>query len=101
MTLPLEDIVVVDLTRLLPGPFATQLFADLGAEVIKVEDPLMGDYMRFVPPTVGETSYPFLMVNRNKKSCVAKGPGRRRVRSTTTMSSRGSVIRGLEDADAG
>ncbi|MEK6911412.1 MAG: CoA transferase, partial [Candidatus Thermoplasmatota archaeon] len=68
MTLPLEDIVVVDLTRLLPGPFATQLFADLGAEVIKVEDPLMGDYMRFVPPTVGETSYPFLMVNRNKKS---------------------------------
>ncbi|HLA47122.1 MAG TPA: CaiB/BaiF CoA-transferase family protein [Thermoplasmata archaeon] len=68
MTLPLEGLVVVDLTRLLPGPFATQLFADLGAEVIKVEDPLMGDYMRFVPPTVGETSYPFLMVNRNKKS---------------------------------
>src|SRR3972149_4137438 len=68
MTLPLEGIVVVDLTRLLPGPFATQLFANLGAEVIKVEEPLTGDYMRFVPPTMGETSYPFLMVNRNKKS---------------------------------
>jgi len=68
MTLPLEGIVVVDLTRLLPGPFATQLFANLGAEVIKVEEPLIGDYMRFVPPTMGETSYPFLMVNRNKKS---------------------------------
>src|SRR3972149_3028290 len=68
MTLPLEGIVVVDLNRLLPRPFATQLFANLGAEVIKVEEPLIGDYMRFVPPTMGETSYPFLMVNRNKKS---------------------------------
>ena len=65
---PLDGIVVIDLTRLLPGPFCTQLLADLGAEVIKVEDPEVGDYMRLVPPTIGDTSYPFVMVNRNKKS---------------------------------
>lgn len=64
----LDGVVVLDFTRLLPGPFCTQLLADLGAEVIKVEDPRLGDYMRFVPPTTGETSYAFVMVNRNKKS---------------------------------
>ena len=68
MGLPLDGIRVVDLSRLLPGPFATQLFANLGAEVIKVEDPEAGDYMRFVPPALDDTSYPFVMVNRNKKS---------------------------------
>ena len=68
MVLPLEGIQVVDLSRLLPGPFATQLLADLGAEVIKVEDPSIGDYMRLVPPNVGDTSYPYVMVNRNKRS---------------------------------
>src|SRR2546425_9079825 len=68
MALPLAGVRVVDLTRLLPGPFCTQLLANLGAEVIKVEDPEVGDYMRFVPPSLGDTSYAFAMVNRNKKS---------------------------------
>ncbi len=68
MVLPLEGVRVVDLTRLLPGPFATQLLANLGAEVIKVEDPEVGDYMRLVPPALGDTSYAFVMVNRGKKS---------------------------------
>jgi len=68
VVLPLEGIRVVDLTRLLPGPFATQLLANLGAEVIKVEEPAVGDYMRFVPPRLDDTSYPFVMVNRGKKS---------------------------------
>ena len=68
MVSPLDGITVLDLTRLLPGPFATQLLADLGAEVIKIEDPALGDYMRAVPPAIDNTSYPFLMVNRNKKS---------------------------------
>jgi len=68
MALPLEGVRVVDLTRLLPGPFCTQLLVNLGAEVIKVEDPEVGDYMRFVPPSLGDTSYAFAMVNRNKKS---------------------------------
>ncbi|OGS50861.1 MAG: hypothetical protein A3K65_06305 [Euryarchaeota archaeon RBG_16_68_12] len=66
--MPLEGVRVVDLTRLLPGPFATQLLANLGAEVIKVEDPRVGDYMRLVPPAMGDTSYAYVMVNRGKKS---------------------------------
>ena len=68
MPRPLEGVVVLDLSRLLPGPFCTQLLANLGADVIKVEDPGIGDYMRAVPPAVGDTSYPFLMVNRGKRS---------------------------------
>lgn len=68
MPRPLEGVVVLDLTRLLPGPFATQLLANLGADVIKVEDPRVGDYMRSVPPVLDDTSYPFLMVNRGKRS---------------------------------
>ena len=65
---PLEGIVVLDLSRLLPGPFATQLLRNLGAEVIKIEEPQVGDYMRAVPPTGRGVSYPFLMVNRGKRS---------------------------------
>lgn len=71
---PLEGIRVLDLSRLLPGPFATMLLADLGAEVIKIETPGLGDYMRLIPPFIsdsqtGETiGAPYLMVNRNKKS---------------------------------
>lgn len=65
---PLEGLLVLDFTRLLPGPFATQLLANLGADVIKIEDPALGDYMRTVPPTIQGVSYPYLMVNRGKKS---------------------------------
>jgi crotonobetainyl-CoA:carnitine CoA-transferase CaiB-like acyl-CoA transferase len=64
----LEDIVVLDFTRLLPGPFCTQLLANLGADVIKIEDLQMGDYMRSVPPLAHGVSYPFIMVNRGKRS---------------------------------
>jgi crotonobetainyl-CoA:carnitine CoA-transferase CaiB-like acyl-CoA transferase len=66
----LDGIVVLDFTRLLPGPFCTQLLANLGADVIKIEDPKLGDYMRSIPPIVHEVSYPFLMVNRGKRSLV-------------------------------
>jgi len=67
---PLQGVVVLDFSRLLPGPFCTQLLANLGADVIKVEDPVAGDYMRAVPPIVEGVSYPFLMVNRGKRSIV-------------------------------
>src|SRR3990172_5750174 len=70
MPRPLEGVVVLDLSRLLPGPFCTQLLANLGAEVIKVEDPGVGAYMRAVPPAIDDTSYPFLMVNRGKRIVV-------------------------------
>ncbi len=54
--LPLSDVKVLDLTRLLPGGFCSLLLADLGAEVLKVEDTGMGDYIRWAPPYYGRTS---------------------------------------------
>lgn len=68
MKLPLEDIRVLDLSRLLPGAFCTQLFADFGAEVIKIEEPEKGDYERWYEPKQGEYSAIFNSLNRNKKS---------------------------------
>ncbi|XP_029698610.1 succinyl-CoA:glutarate CoA-transferase isoform X3 [Takifugu rubripes] len=69
---PLEGIRVLDLTRVLAGPFATMILGDLGAEVIKVERPDVGDDTRaWGPPFVANESVYFLSVNRNKKSvCV-------------------------------
>jgi len=66
--MPLSGIRVLDLTRLLPGAFCTMLLADMGAEVIKVEDPDQGDYMRWTPPLVEGQSVLFNSLNRNKKS---------------------------------
>jgi len=68
MALPLEDIKVLDLSRLLPGGFCSQILADFGAEVIKVEDTEAGDYIRWMPPMIGEQSALFYALNRNKKS---------------------------------
>ncbi|XP_028288778.1 succinyl-CoA:glutarate CoA-transferase isoform X2 [Parambassis ranga] len=66
---PLEGVRVLDLTRVLAGPFATMILADLGAEVIKVERPGAGDDTRaWGPPFVGSESAYFLSINRNKKS---------------------------------
>jgi len=66
-TLPLEGIRILDLSRLLPGPYLTQLLADLGAEVIKVETPLAGDYARLAPPEMGLGDL-YESVNQGKKS---------------------------------
>jgi formyl-CoA transferase len=88
---PLEGIRVLDLTRVLAGPFATQILADLGAEVIKVERPLAGDDTRgWGPPYIrnaagedtAETTY-FAGCNRGKKSVtvdIASAAGQQRVR---------------------
>ena len=70
---PLAGLRVLDLTRLLPGPVATMHLADLGAEVIKIEDTGAGDYARAMGPGeraagVSGDSLFFRMVNRNKKS---------------------------------
>ena len=58
MSRPLEDVKILDLTRLLPGGFCTLLLADLGADVIKVEDTGQGDYVRWAPPYYGARSRP-------------------------------------------
>src|SRR5712664_1345478 len=66
---PLEAIRVLDLTRVLSGPYCTMLLGDLGAEVIKVERPGEGDDTRaFAPPFQGDQAAYFLSINRNKKS---------------------------------
>ena len=68
MTLPLEGLRVLDLSRLLPGPFATMVLADLGADVVKVEEPGGGDWLRGMPPLAGDESGAFHALNRNKRS---------------------------------
>ena len=73
MSLPLEGIRVLDLSRLLPGGFCSLLLADFGADVLKVEDTGMGDYIRWSPPYVegaedSAKSALFLALNRNKRS---------------------------------
>jgi crotonobetainyl-CoA:carnitine CoA-transferase CaiB-like acyl-CoA transferase len=73
MSLPLEGIRVLDLSRLLPGGFCSLLLADFGADVVKVEDTGMGDYVRWAPPYYegphdSARSALFLSLNRNKRS---------------------------------
>jgi crotonobetainyl-CoA:carnitine CoA-transferase CaiB-like acyl-CoA transferase len=69
MPKPLEGLKVLDLTRILAGPYCTMLLADMGADVVKVERPESGDDTRgFGPPFIeGESAY-FLSINRNKRS---------------------------------
>ena len=76
MSRPLEDVRILDLTRLLPGGFCTLLLADLGADVNKVDDTGQGDYVRCAPPyygsdehtALGTRSAIYLALNRNKRS---------------------------------
>ncbi|MHB8488612.1 MAG: CaiB/BaiF CoA transferase family protein [Candidatus Dormibacteria bacterium] len=65
---PLAGVRILDLSRILSGPFATMVFADLGADVIKLENPRTGDDTReWAPPYQGDQSAYFLSVNRNKR----------------------------------
>jgi crotonobetainyl-CoA:carnitine CoA-transferase CaiB-like acyl-CoA transferase len=64
----LDGIKVLDFSRLLPFEYCTMMLADLGAEVLKVEEPKKGDYMRWLPPKNKKEGYIFLLANRNKKS---------------------------------
>ena len=69
MSQPLSGIQVLDLSRLLPGAYASQILADYGADVIKIEEPGTGDYGRFMPPQLkGGMSLYFVAINRNKRS---------------------------------
>ena len=71
MTSPLAGLRVLDLSRLLPGPYMTQMLADMGAEVIKIENPDGGDYLRHLPPRVGGgegINAVFAAIHRGKRS---------------------------------
>src|SRR5512134_716285 len=67
---PLAGVRVLDLTRLLPGPIASLILADLGATVDKVEDPHGGDYARISGPPIAGQSALFHALNRGKRSVV-------------------------------
>lgn len=87
---PLAGIRVLDLSRLLPGPFLTMILGDLGAEVVKVEDPRLGDYLRGIPPAKGGVSGRYLAVNRNKRSLAL---------DLKTQEGRAALLRLTEKAD--
>jgi crotonobetainyl-CoA:carnitine CoA-transferase CaiB-like acyl-CoA transferase/putative sterol carrier protein len=65
---PLHGVTILDFTRLLPGPLATMMLADMGADVIKIEDPDSPDYIRDFEPMLGSTSAFYYALNRNKRS---------------------------------
>lgn len=92
MSGPLEGITVLDLSRLLPGGYATLMLADLGADVIKVEEPGKGDYIRWSPPMAGDVSAGHIALNRNKRSITVnlKAPGGRDV--LLTLAERADVV---------
>lgn len=74
---PLTGVRVLDLTRLLPGPYLSLVLADLGADVVKVEAPAGGDWVRYIPPLSGGISAQFVALNRGKRSLTLnlKKPG--------------------------
>lgn len=76
---PLIGLRVLDLTRLLPGPFAGQMLTELGAETLKIEEPGLGDGSRTLPPLVNGVGAAFLAINRGKRSVALnlKSPGGR------------------------
>ncbi len=90
MGAPLAGIRVLDLSRLLPGPFLSMVLADMGADVIKVEAPGMGDYLRHIPPSKGGMSGRFLAINRDKRSLVL---------DLKTEAGREALLRMAESAD--
>lgn len=68
MVMPLQEVKVLDLCRVLSGPFCTMILGDLGADVLKIEEPEKGDEIRMWPPFADGESCAFLSVNRNKRS---------------------------------
>jgi len=68
LSAPLQGIRVLDLTRLVPGPFCTLVLADLGADVVKIEEPRLGDYLRGMTPMAGAVGARFAALNRGKRS---------------------------------
>jgi crotonobetainyl-CoA:carnitine CoA-transferase CaiB-like acyl-CoA transferase len=68
MAAALAGVRILDLSRLLPGPFCTMLLSDFGADVIKVEEPQRGDYIREWQPKIGNNSGFHVVLNRNKRS---------------------------------
>lgn len=65
---PLADLKILDFSTLLPGPYATMLLADMGAQVLRIESPTRADLLKSMPPLHGGLSFAHLSINRNKQS---------------------------------
>src|SRR5512136_1340763 len=65
---PLKGIRILDLTQLYPGPLATMMLADLGAEVVRLDHPSRLDLLHYLPPFIGKESAAYLTLNRSKRS---------------------------------
>src|ERR1051325_3834482 len=87
---PLKGLRILDFTRLLPGPLATMLMADMGADVIKVENQDPPDYIRFFPPFIENQSAFYLSLNRSKRSLAL---------NFSSSEGRDIIFRLMEDAD--
>src|SRR5256712_11109267 len=91
-TLSLDGIRVLDCSRVLAGPFCGMLLADLGADVIKVEDPGSGDESRTWPPHKEGESAAYLVINRNKRDITLDLKSAEGVEVLTTLASRSDVL---------
>jgi crotonobetainyl-CoA:carnitine CoA-transferase CaiB-like acyl-CoA transferase len=90
---PLDGLLVIDLSRVLSGPYCTMLLADMGARVVKVEQPGRGDETRaWGPPFLGGESAYFLSINRNKESLALNLRHPEAVRMVTALASRADVL---------
>lgn len=92
MSGPLEGVRILDLTRLLPGSFGTGILADLGAEVVKVEQPGLGDYMRWEEPRIGAESAKSWVTDRNKRSLALNLKDPRGVEALRRLAERADVV---------
>ena len=68
MTNPLSTLKILDFSTLLPGPYASMMLADMGADVLRIEAPHRPDMLRFLPPFDGDTSAWHALLNRSKRS---------------------------------
>jgi crotonobetainyl-CoA:carnitine CoA-transferase CaiB-like acyl-CoA transferase len=92
-SLPLEGVKVVDLTAALSGLFRTQILADFGAEVNKIEPPETGDFLRaYGPPYVNGESLYFLLSNRNKRSITLNLKSKKGIEILHKMVSEADVV---------
>jgi crotonobetainyl-CoA:carnitine CoA-transferase CaiB-like acyl-CoA transferase len=90
--LPLHGVRILDLTRLLPGGYLTMLLGDLGADVVKVEEPGRGDYIRAAPPPLGRESAVWWLLGRNKRSVVLDLKTAAGVEALLRLSERADVV---------
>ena len=92
MDVALGNIKVLDLTRTLAGPFCTMLLADMGADVVKVEEPSLGDETRSWTPFWNGVSTQFLAFNRNKRSITLNLKDRRAVEVALQLAKGADVL---------